>query len=378
MRLRGCVRVFVLWAPALCWAEEGPGGTGQPVNGSLPGEERPWSLGPVAFTGLVDLYFSHNFNHPAGGINALRNFDVRANQFSLNMAKLTVDHAPAPIGFRADLGFGRAFEMLHASEPADAPAVLRNIEQAYLSVKPGGWKGIQFDLGQFVTSAGAEVIETHSNWNYSRSLLFSYAVPYYHFGLRATVPVNPHVTAGVQLANGWNNVEDNNSGKTVGFTATVAAGPLSWANTYYRGPEKAYGDRGLRQLYDTALLIKPGSRTSFYLNFDYGVDRQAAGPGSRWTGVAGAARVALSSRFAVAPRVEWFNDADGFATGTVQRIKEITITGEMKMKEGLLTRLEYRRDWSNRAFFERGSLAGSHKVQDTLLLGFVAYFGAGW
>ena len=33
--------------------------------------------------------------------------------------------------------------------------------------------------------AGAEVIETHSNWNYSRSLLFAWAIPYYHMGLRA-------------------------------------------------------------------------------------------------------------------------------------------------------------------------------------------------
>jgi len=34
------------------------------------------------------------------------------------------------------------------------------------------------DLGKFVTSAGAEVIEAKDNWNYSRSLLFVNAIPY--------------------------------------------------------------------------------------------------------------------------------------------------------------------------------------------------------
>ena len=80
--------------------------------------------------------------------------------------------------------------------------------------------------------------------------------------------------------------------------------------------------------------------------------------------------------FALAPRLEWFNDADGFATGTVQKVKEITLTGEFKLREGVLTRLEYRRDWSNAPFFDRGSAPGAYKNQDTLLAGLVLYFSA--
>ena len=55
-------------------------------------------------------------------------------------------------------------------------------------------------------------------------------------------------------------------------------------------------------------------------------------------------------------------------------MKEFTITGEYKMKEGLLTRLEYRRDWSDKSFFERGG-TGTSKNQNTILIGFVAFFG---
>jgi hypothetical protein len=152
-------------------------------------------------------------------------------------------------------------------------------------------------------------------------------------------------------------------------------GKVSWANNYYVGPDKTDTNQGLRHLYDTTLLVSPTPRTSFYLNFDYGVDKNAGGGQQRWVGVAGAARVAVNSWFALAPRLEWFNDADGFATGTAQKLKEVTMTAEVKFKEGVLGRLEYRRDWSNVPFFDRGAAPGSARSQPTLLAGFVAYFG---
>jgi hypothetical protein len=332
-----------------------------------------WSAGEISFSGLVDGYYSLNFNHPASQSNQLRNFDVKANQFSLNMTKLTMEHAAEPIGFRVDLGFGKAFDLVHGAETA--PSAVRNIEQAYVSWKPAGAKGLQLDLGKHVTMAGAEVIETHSNWNYSRSLLFSWAIPYYHMGLRASMPMGKHFTGGFHLVNGWNNVEDNNSGKTLGLTGAVTSGAVTWSNNYYAGPEKAGTNEGWRHLYDTTLLVG-GSKTSAYLNLDYGVDKMAIGGGSNvWYGVAGAARFALSDKVAVAPRLEWFKDRDGFATGTAQTLKEFTITGEYKLAQGLLARLECRRDWSDRPFFERGATPGGSKSQTTLLAGFVAYFG---
>ena len=100
------------------------------------------------------------------------------------------------------------------------------------------WQGVQFDFGKFVTSAGAEVTETHLNWNYSRSLLFANG-PYYHFGVtHRRARCRSNFTAGVQLVNGWNNVEDNNAGKTVGFTTALTTSKINWANIYYVGNEK--------------------------------------------------------------------------------------------------------------------------------------------
>ncbi len=73
-------------------------------------------------------------------------------------------------------------------------------------MKPPKAKGFEMDFGKFVTSAGAEVIEAMTNWNYSRSLLFVNAIPYWHFGARTSMPVSKTDTVGFQLVNGWNNV----------------------------------------------------------------------------------------------------------------------------------------------------------------------------
>jgi len=348
-----------------------------------------WSIGPIDFSGLVDGYYDFNANHPASSTNQLYNFDVKANQFSLNMAKLSMAHTADPVGFQVDLGFGRAFDIIHASEPNSAPGILRNVEQAYVSLKPAALKGFEIDLGQFVTSAGAEVIETNSNWNYSRSLLFAWAIPYYHFGIRTSFPIGKHFTGGVQLVNGWNDTEDNNSGKTLGLTGTFTTTKFAWTNTYYGGPENAGTNTGWRHLYDTVLLLTPNSKFNGYLNFDYGQNTSPlsvdAGINaasttdptftSKWYGIAGALHFQPTSKWSFTPRIEWFKDSEGFSTGRAQDLKEITLTGEYKMLAGFLARLEYRRDWSNQPFFDRGIDPAPSKSEDTVALGFVGFFG---
>jgi len=332
-----------------------------------------WSVGPVDFSALVDGYYSYNSNHPASRQNQLRNFDFNANRFSLNMAKLSLSHSPDPIGFQVDFGFGRAFDVVHASE--QAPQIFHYLEQVYVSFKPAQAKGFEADFGEFVTSAGAEVIETNNDWNYSRSLLFSWAIPYYHFGLRTSMPLTKSFTAGFQVVNGWNNIEDNNSGKTIAVTGVYTKPKFTWSNTYYVGPEKTDTNKGVRNLYDTTLLLTPTDKLNAYVNFDYGHERRLISGIDRWIGVAAAVHYAPTKWFSLTPRGEYYYDATGFTTGTRQKLKEITITGEFKMAEGLLSRLEYRRDHSDVPFFQRGDTPNATNNQNTFLVGLVAFFG---
>jgi hypothetical protein len=332
-----------------------------------------WSAGPIEFSGLVDAYYSFNFNHPITRNNVIRNFDAKANQFSLNMAKLTMEHSADPVGFKFEIAGGRAMDLFHATDPAGVE-VYKHIFQAYASFKPENWKGLQVDVGKFVTSAGAEPTETHLNWNYSRSLLYALG-PYYHFGLRASYPVNSNFSVGAQLVNGWNNVEDNNSGKTGGFTTALTTSKFNWFNTYYVGNEKPDGGSGVRHFYDTVLGINPNGRVAGTFNFDYGVDKNPVDGDAVFYGFSAAMRVLGNDVFAFSPRYDWYKDRDGFMSGQAQTLQAFTLTADVKMKEGLLTRFEYRRDSSGLPYFDRGNEPGSATKQNTLLAGFVVYFG---
>ncbi len=336
----------------------------------------PWSAGPIDFSGSIDAYYNFNSNHPASGTNTLRFYDAKANTFSLNVARFSMSHTADPIGFTLELGVGRGIDLYNSFEPNPENRTLtRYIQQAYLTVKPPKAGGFQFDFGKFATSAGAELTDTHLNWNYSRAFLYVNG-PFYHVGARVSKPVTGKWTAGFQLTNGWNNIEDNNSGKTVGLTSALVGKKASLFTNYYVGPEKTGSNEGYRHFIDNVITLTPSDKASFYINYDYGVDQAGFGAAKQcFYGLGLAGHFVANSWFSVSPRWEIYNDGGGLITGQVQRLQSFTWTAEAKMAKGFLTRAEYRRDWSNQAFFDRGNERGSSKNQNTFLLGFVVYFG---
>ncbi|MBV8866288.1 MAG: porin [Acidobacteriaceae bacterium] len=337
--------------------------------------EIPMTFDKIDFAITLDGYYSWNNNHPITGFNQLYNMDDKTDQIGLNLGKLTISHDPDPIGFRVDVGAGRAMDIIHT--PTPDPAGFRYLEQAYVSLKPKSLKGFEADFGEFVTSAGAEVIETRDNWNYSRSLLFSWATPYYHFGIRTSMPIGSSFTVGVQIVDGWNAIVNTygNNMQTVGITAAITRKKFTWSHNYYVGPEYNGTNSKTRNLYDTTLLLTPNSRLSAYVNYDYVAQNEPIAGSAHWTGVAGALRFQLSKHFAISPRAEYFNDPSGFSTGTVQKIHEVTVTGEYKLNDGFLTRLEYRHDGSNVPFFNHGLQSAVSQTQSTVTLGLVAWVG---
>lgn len=337
-------------------------------------------------SGLIDGYYSYNANRPSdtanGQINDLYNFNDKTDQFSLAEARLTLNHDPDPVGAHVDLLFGRAETLVNGSSTVGNES--QYLEQAFLSLKPPKAKGLELDFGKFVTSAGAEVIESKDNWNYSRSLLFAWAIPYFHFGLRSSMPVSKTETIGVQVVNGWNNVTKSNGGVTIGLTSAFVKPKYTWNVNYYTGPENVSTQKGYRNLIDTTLLLTPTSKFSAYINYDYGQNRDAiTGSGesatgdnnlNHWQGVAFAAHEQVTGTSALSGRFEYFNDMNGYATGAAQELKEFTATYEYKWAEGLLSRFEYRRDWSDVAFFHKGD-TNMVDAQSTVTAGFVAFFG---
>jgi hypothetical protein len=89
--------------------------------------------------------------------------------------------------------------------------------------------------------------------------------------------------------------------------------------------------------------------------------------------VAGYLRVGLSPAFAATLRAEYFDDEDGVRTGTVQKLKELTLNPELRLGGGFLARADLRVDFSDAPVFEDSDGASTKKEQPTILLN-VAYF----
>jgi hypothetical protein len=322
-----------------------------------------------AFNGFVDGYWAYNFNRPGTLTTGYRAFDFNHNQFSLNLAELAVDLKPQPVGFRVDVGFGDAMRTIHLAEPAGTD-LYDHLQQAYVSYAN---RALTVDFGKFVTQHGAEVIETKDNWNYSRSLLFTWAIPYYHFGMRANVAATDKVSLGGFLVNGWNNVKENNADKTFGFQGLFKPGKLVLTTNYMVGDEAV--DNEIRHLFDGTAMVEVSPQLSLMANYDYGMDRYL-GERMRWQGVALYGRVTPVSWLKVTPRWEWFDDPQGFMTGTPQTMKEFTVSSQFVVNPNMSLWAEYRRDWSDVAVFE-GRDAGIRDDQNTMTFGVTYTFSRG-
>ena len=338
-----------------------------------PAPAAPSFLQSIEIYGLVDGYYGWAFNEVGP---ALRNFDVNHNNFSLNyvefaIAKPVTEQSRA--GFRADFGAGDTADLVNLFEPGGTN-YLKYVQQAYVSYLVPAGKGLTVDFGKFVTPAGAEVIESKDNFNYSRGLLFALAIPYYHMGARFGYAASDKVSFTGYVVNGWNNVKDNNDAKTlIGSVTVKPTGKLTLIGNYIVGKEQAENaDGGTRNLVDVVASYAASDKLSVLGNFDYGHDK-VTGDGVDWSGVAVGVKYQATPTWAFAPRYELFTDSDGFATGLDQTVQEITLTGEYKAPAGLLARIEFRTDFSDEEYFTKDD-GDFTKSQPTLTFSLVYAF----
>ena len=356
---------------------EPPASTAPPATITPPAETQsdlPAFFRGIEIGGLVDAHYDWYSTRPEG--DALyRNFDTRHDQFRVSMAQIWLARAPTAssrAGYKVKLSGGPATTLVQSLEPGSSP-VLENIEEGFISYLAPLGKGLQFDFGKFVTQHGAEVIEAKDNWNYSRSLLFALAIPYYHSGLRATYSLTDKIAVMGTIVNGWNNVAENNGAKTLSAQMTFKpTAAVSLVQNYMAGPEQPDNTTDWRRLSDTTLTWAISPKLSVMGNYDYGTDT-VSGAKVHWQGAAGYAKLQANKWIAVSPRFEWYDDASGFTTGTVQTLKEATATFELKPTETFIWRIEYRSDFSDVSVFKTGA-GETRKHQSSIAFGLLYSF----
>jgi len=313
-------------------------------------------------------------------------FDFDDNSMKLDLAELVAQKPaanPGDAGFRVDLTVGASVPRIAASagffRDDSGKAGDVDVHQAYASWNAPLGSGLRLDFGKFVTPFGAEVIDGYDGWNdnATRSFLFGYAIPYTHAGARAGYTFSPQVAGSFMLVNGWDNVRDNNTGKTaLAQVALTPSAKLSGTFNVGYGPEKNGTNDGPRLLLDGVVVVKPADRLTLTLNGDYGSENSLPADGQTttwtWKGLAAYARCTLADRFALIARGEVFDDPDGVRTGTAQTLAELTLTPEFQASRNAVLRCDFRMDHSDQPVFVTDTGAAQHQV--TVLLNALVHF----
>lgn len=359
----------------------------------------------------LDMYYDYNFNQPVGRVNLLRAYDVLSNEFSLNQASVIFDHPPdlsqdRRWGGRLDLQFGQATDTLQgnpSNEPR--PEIYRNIFQAYATyILPIG-QGVTVDFGKWASSLGVEGNYTKDQMNYSRSYWFNF-LPFYHMGLRASIPIGDRFTVNYWVVNGTNQVEATNGFKDelFGFTAKPSK-TVTWTMNYYYGQD--HPDRvvvpptspipvqpglsfqaispapdGRTHIFDSYVAWQATPKLTFQLEGDYLIQRlwretspgQSSAP-SHVDGGAAYIRYQFTPRIALAARAEYLSDRGGLFSGLTQALKEDTVTFDYTVADGFIMRYEWRRDYSNQPSFLTDVQGVFSKEQTTATVGLIWWWG---
>ncbi len=309
----------------------------------------------ISLTGDIDFSYtslSGTGQFTSGTSN--RVFDANHNSFNLQAVDLTVAKTPTEgFGGLVDVTLGKDAGVI-ASSGTTVPNQTYDLTQSYIQYATGPWTVI---AGKFVTDTGAEVIKTTGNTNFSRSILFGYAIPFTHTGMRATYKVSDAVSFTGGVNNGWDEVVDMHSGKTVelGVTLTPTKN-FSLSAMDHNGVEQVTfgtaGSQGKRNLLDLVATFTVSDRLNFVLNYDNGTQQNAVAAGTaKWNGVAGYVNYQINDPWRISVRAETFNDADGYRTGLVQKWKEATLTVGYAPTKTAELRGEIRKDTSDKVAF---------------------------
>lgn len=333
---------------------------------TVPTLEEVLGVSGITLNGYIDASYSHlNTTGPFTSGVPSRVFDSQPNSFNLNQAAITIAKQPKE-------GFGGLVNLIVGSDanviapfPVNPGASSNfDVAQAYVQYATGPFTIIG---GEYVTYAGAEVINPTSDVNFSRSILFGYAIPFTHTGVRATYAPSDTISLVAGVNNGWDDLRDTNSQKTLelGVSATPIK-PLTITASDYIGEERvggltSTGPQGKRNIFDIVISYNLTDSLNFVLNYDNGFQDNFTSlvNGSiikaKWQGVAGYVNYLITEQWRISVRGEWFNDEAGYRTGVIQKWKEATLTLAYLPAKSFEIRAEIRGDKSNKSSFSNSN-----------------------
>lgn len=365
IKLSGIAAGVLSLLSGAAFANEPPAG----AHGTMPTMGEMLGASGIVAAGYIDAsydYVDGDGVFTSGVAN--RVFESEPSGFFLHQVGLTLAKQPAQgVGGLLNVTLGKDADLIAASGTGGgqyAGTDNFDVTQAFIQYATGNFTIMG---GKFVTMSGAEVINSTANANASRSILFGYAIPFGHTGVRASFKFGDVFTLYAGLNNGWDQQSDLNKQKTGELCGVLTpTKSFTLAAAGYVGNEPVGGGvSGTRTLVDVVASFVVSDALTLVLNGDWAEQENFDGVGNtaEWSGVAGYANLKFNDTLTTSVRAEYFDDGDGFRTGVAQKWKEVTVTLNVAVADGLNVMPEIRFDSSDQDSFSDDSGASANDSQ---------------
>lgn len=259
----------------------------------------------IVFDGFIDSYYSYDFNHPKNDVSLYTTQAVKHNTPSINLAHLGANYLDPRFRGRVAFQGGNSVVANTLYEPNPD---LGAIQEAYagLKVSETAW----IDAGIYFGHIGMESWISKNNFTYTRSLLLDY-VPYYSAGIRYVNDISSDFHFEAHLMQGWQNISETNSAKSLGFQFKKAYRDLSLTYNNYFGDDRVIpGQKNRFRTYHNFFVdMTLSERFKWQASLDFGTQAQQENNGiDSWQACALTFQYRLTKNSFIAWRAEKYLD----------------------------------------------------------------------
>lgn len=269
-------------------------------------------------SGYMETYYSYDFNKPNDnnrpGFVYSHN---RHNEMNLNLGFIKGSYETEMV--RANLAI-MAGTYTNANLAAE-PGVLKNIFEANAGLRLSKSTNLWLDGGIFSSHIGFESAISKDCWMLTRNIS-SENTPYYESGAKITYGTNDgKFTATALYLNGWQRIarQNGNSQPAGGLQLTWKPSSKITVNySNYLGTEGPDSVRVQRFYHNVYGIFQLTDQFGVTVGFDYGTQQKEKGSSQRneILSPVAIAQYKINSQWAVAGRVEYYQDENGMIIAT--------------------------------------------------------------
>jgi hypothetical protein len=265
--------------------------------------------------------------------------------------QLVVSKEAEPVGFEIKLDFFSTATALNAQPTVGTTADDIEIQAANIIYAMDVGNGLTLVAGKMDTVVGHDKVESTKNANLTHGLIYG-VLPKTHVGVRGLYPLMDNVTVALGVNNGSDQDADDNHGKSIeAMVSYLPLEELAIDVAILYGPEGAPAGAGIGAEANKAFALSVVStydvteEASIFGELAYIAGEATTGTeDTKVVGIGVGGTYDITDVYSAALRYEYL-ETD--VAGSTEYQWEITITGQAKLTEDLLLRLEFRYDKSS-------------------------------